>query len=150
MFTLLYPSVLRAGDGHQSSLPSSLQHDALSKHHANNAAAIDHDLRLEDPRDAEDSSGEALALLSRRSRGSLSFGRSEDGELEDANGKLPREHRFILRMALALHTYGSIAPRTEFLIEQLGDRLGVDLHIAVFPSLLMLSFNKMSGDDTDW
>lgn len=85
--------------------------------------------------------------------GSLSLGRSEDGDqsgAEDGGRRLPRNHRFLLRMALALHAYGSIAPRTEFLVERLAERLGVDLHIAVFPALLLLSFNKTAGDDTDW
>ena len=143
-------SLLLSDDSRQSSLASSSVNDGLTEEHAKNAAVVDHDPQLENPRDVKNSSGEALSLLSRRSRGSLSFGRSDDDTLDDASGKLPRERRFILRMALALHTYGSIAPRTEYLIEKLGDRLGVDLHIAVFPSIIMLSFNRLSGDDTEW
>lgn len=54
------------------------------------------------------------------------------------NPKLRR--RFLIRLAIALHSYGSSASRTEYLLDKAADRLDVDLSISVFPSLILMSF----------
>lgn len=54
------------------------------------------------------------------------------------NPKLRR--RFLIRLAIALHSYGSSASRTEYLLDKAADRLDVDLNISVFPSLILMSF----------
>ncbi|CAI5989866.1 unnamed protein product [Closterium sp. NIES-64] len=59
-----------------------------------------------------------------------------------------RVQRFLMRLAVALHAYGSSAARTEFLIERAGRRLGVDVSVAVLPDLILLAFNRVVGDDT--
>lgn len=56
--------------------------------------------------------------------------------------------KFIIRLATALHTYGSSAARTEYLIEKAAARLEVDVGIAVFPSLVLLSFGDGREDST--
>lgn len=48
--------------------------------------------------------------------------------------------RFLIRLAVALHSYGSSASRTEYLIDRAADRLDVEANICVFPSLILLSF----------
>ncbi|KAL2628513.1 hypothetical protein R1flu_013199 [Riccia fluitans] len=48
--------------------------------------------------------------------------------------------RFIVRLATALHSYGSSASRTEYLIEKAANRIDVEVNIAVFPSLILLDF----------
>lgn len=55
--------------------------------------------------------------------------------------------RFIYRLAVALHSYGSSASRTEYLIERAAERLHVKVKIAVFPSLILLSF---SDNEDEW
>ncbi|KAG6556858.1 hypothetical protein Mapa_001805 [Marchantia paleacea] len=54
--------------------------------------------------------------------------------------------RFLIRLATALHNYGSSASRTEYLIEKAANRLEVDVNIAVFPSLILMAF---PGDDNN-
>eukprot|EP00898_Chlorokybus_atmophyticus_P001231 jgi/Chlat1/2108/Chrsp17S02705 len=54
--------------------------------------------------------------------------------------------RFLIRLAIALHSYGSSASRTEHLIESSGERLGIKLSISVFPTLILLSFAAHNGD----
>lgn len=78
---------------------------------------------------------------------------SEDEILRRLSGKHaggnPRLKRsFLLKLAVALHSYGSSASRTEYLIDRAADRLNVETSIAVFPSLILLSF-PMSDDDHD-
>ena len=53
---------------------------------------------------------------------------------------VPVRRRFILQLAVALHSYGSTASRTEFLIDKAAHRLDIETNIAVFPSLILLSF----------
>jgi len=48
--------------------------------------------------------------------------------------------RFLIRLAMALHSYGSSAARTEYLIDKAADKLDVKANISVFPSLILLSF----------
>ncbi|XP_024384416.1 uncharacterized protein C7D4.12c [Physcomitrium patens] len=48
--------------------------------------------------------------------------------------------RFLIRLAIALHSYGSSASRTEYLIDKAADKLNVKANISVFPSLILLSF----------
>eukprot|EP00250_Pteridium_aquilinum_P003496 c13814_g1_i3 orf=235-1086(+) len=48
--------------------------------------------------------------------------------------------KFLYRLAVALHSYGSSASRTEYLIERAAERLDIRVEIAVFPSLILLSF----------
>lgn len=48
--------------------------------------------------------------------------------------------RFLIRLAMALHSYGSSAARTEYLIDRAADKLEVKANISVFPSLILLSF----------
>ncbi|CAM6124882.1 unnamed protein product [Calypogeia fissa] len=61
------------------------------------------------------------------------------------NAKLHR--RFIQRLAIALHSYGSSASRTEYLIEKAANRLDMDVNIAVFPSLIILTFPGCEDED---
>lgn len=51
--------------------------------------------------------------------------------------------RFLIRLAIALHSYGSSASRTEYLIDKAADKLNVKANISVFPSLILLSFPGM-------
>ncbi|XP_024530260.1 uncharacterized UPF0442 protein C7D4.12c isoform X1 [Selaginella moellendorffii] len=62
------------------------------------------------------------------------------------NGSHELRRRFLFRLAIALHTYGSSASRTEHLIERAAERLHVDTNIAVFPTLILLSFNDIDDD----
>jgi hypothetical protein len=48
--------------------------------------------------------------------------------------------RFLIRLAMALHSYGSSAARTEYLIDKAADKLDIDASISVFPSLILISF----------
>lgn len=48
--------------------------------------------------------------------------------------------RFLIRLAMSLHSYGSSAARTEYLIDKAADKLDIKLNISVFPSLILLSF----------
>ncbi|GJP29663.1 hypothetical protein CLOM_g19295 [Closterium sp. NIES-68] len=80
------------------------------------------------------------------SRGGGSSSAAAGGGVEDTGPS--RVQRFLMRLAVALHAYGSSAARTEFLIERAGRRLGVDANVAVFPDLILLSFNRVAGDDT--
>lgn len=56
--------------------------------------------------------------------------------------------KFLLRLAVALHSYGSSAPRTEYLVEKAAERLKVDVHIAVMPALIALAFPSTTDDDS--
>lgn len=68
---------------------------------------------------------------------------SKDSE-EASNYSLRR--RFLYRLAVALHSYGSSASRTEYLIERAAERLDVKVKIAVFPSLILLSFSDHNDE----
>ncbi|KAL3692257.1 hypothetical protein R1sor_005908 [Riccia sorocarpa] len=57
-----------------------------------------------------------------------------------SHGSPGLRRRFLIRLATALHNYGSSASRTEYLIEKAANRLDVDVNIAVFPSLILLDF----------
>ncbi|KAJ7539359.1 hypothetical protein O6H91_11G088800 [Diphasiastrum complanatum] len=48
--------------------------------------------------------------------------------------------KFLLRLAVALHSYGSSSSRTEYLVEKVADKLKMETNIAVFPSLILISF----------
>jgi hypothetical protein len=65
------------------------------------------------------------------------------GKHAGGNPRLKRS--FLLKLAIALHSYGSSASRTEYLIDRAAERLNVETSIAVFPSLILLSF-PMSDD----
>jgi len=60
--------------------------------------------------------------------------RSVSGQVEETQVR-----EFITRLATALHTYGSSAARTATSLEKAA-RLEVDVGVAVFPSLVLLSF----------
>lgn len=66
--------------------------------------------------------------------------------LRSGGGSSQLKRKFLLRLAIALHTYGSSAPRTEFLIEKAADRIGINTSISVFPSLILIAFKS---DDLD-
>eukprot|EP00271_Cylindrocystis_brebissonii_P011256 TRINITY_DN282_c0_g1_i1.p1 TRINITY_DN282_c0_g1~~TRINITY_DN282_c0_g1_i1.p1 ORF type:complete len:532 (+),score=88.45 TRINITY_DN282_c0_g1_i1:203-1798(+) len=66
-------------------------------------------------------------------------------KLKRRQGPPENPRRFLLRLAVALHSYGSSAPRTEELIEHVGERIGVDVHISVFPSLITMAFPLEKG-----
>eukprot|EP00897_Mesotaenium_endlicherianum_P008150 jgi/Mesen1/7363/ME000381S06598 len=66
--------------------------------------------------------------------------------LRKKGGSPQLRRKFLQRLAIALHTYGSSAPRTEYLIEKAADRIGVNTNIAVFPALILLSFISEDGD----
>ncbi|KAJ7526929.1 hypothetical protein O6H91_16G027900 [Diphasiastrum complanatum] len=55
-------------------------------------------------------------------------------------GSVYLRRRFLLRLAVALHSYGSSASRTEYLIEKAANRLNIEVDIAVFPALILMSF----------
>lgn len=63
-------------------------------------------------------------------------------------GGVPAQQRrnFLTLLATALHAYGSSAARTEYLIEQAASTLGVDVAVAVFPTLVLLSFGEGHDD----
>ncbi|MCO5607898.1 hypothetical protein L7F22_062100 [Adiantum nelumboides] len=63
-----------------------------------------------------------------------------DDGTDDGPFNTTLRRRFLNRLAVALHSYGSSASRTEYLIERAAERLDVKLEIAVFPSLIFLSF----------
>ena len=63
-----------------------------------------------------------------------------------ANPSIAQRRRFLLHLAVALHSYGSSSSRTEYLIDRAADRLDVDTSIAVFPNLVLLSFNGEGSD----
>ncbi len=65
------------------------------------------------------------------------------GKHAGGNPRLKRS--FLLKLAVALHSYGSSASRTEYLIDRAAECLNVETSIAVFPSLILLSF-PMSDD----
>lgn len=69
------------------------------------------------------------------------------GKAEARESSQGMRRRFLLRLAVALHAYGSSAARTEYLIDKAADRLEVETSIAVFPSLILLSFPSV--DETD-
>jgi uncharacterized membrane protein YjjP (DUF1212 family) len=48
---------------------------------------------------------------------------------------------------MALHSYGSSAARTEYLIDKAADKLEVKANISVFPSLILLSFPGVDLND---
>lgn len=60
---------------------------------------------------------------------------------------IARKKKFLMRLAMVLHSYGSSATRTEFLVELAAKRLEVDVHIAVFPSVILIAFNQHQGND---
>lgn len=64
--------------------------------------------------------------------------RLQGEEPSDWNAELRR--KFLRRLTLALVTYGSSAPRTEYLIQSAADRLHVKVDIAVLSSLVILLF----------
>eukprot|EP00249_Psilotum_nudum_P014056 c24640_g2_i1 orf=1307-2398(+) len=68
------------------------------------------------------------------------------GKAEDHNS-FNLHRRFLYRLAVALHSYGSSASRTEYLIEKAADRLHEKVNIAVFPSLILLSFPDTDSDE---
>lgn len=55
--------------------------------------------------------------------------------------------RFLIRLAMALHSYGSSAARTEYLIDKAADKLDIKANISVFPSLILLSFPGVDLND---
>lgn len=55
--------------------------------------------------------------------------------------------RFLIRLAMALHSYGSSASRTEYLIDKAADKLNIKANISVFPSLILLSFPGVDLND---
>ena len=63
-----------------------------------------------------------------------------------AKPSIAQRRRFLLHLAVALHSYGSSSSRTEYLIGRAADRLDVDTSIAVFPNLVLLSFNGEGSD----
>ena len=82
----------------------------------------------------------------RRLDGSMKKRRTEEETIARLKAKPPRlispglRRRFIIRLATALHSYGSSASRTEYLIDKVADKLDVKANISVFPSLILLSF----------
>lgn len=54
--------------------------------------------------------------------------------------------KFLIRLTTALHSYGSSASRTEYLVEKASDRLNVEVSVAVFPSLILLSFDNENAE----
>ncbi|KAI5064380.1 hypothetical protein GOP47_0021050 [Adiantum capillus-veneris] len=68
-----------------------------------------------------------------------------DSSTDNASFNVTLRRRFLYRLAVALHSYGSSASRTEYLIERAAERLDVKIEMAVFPSLILLSF--LSEDD---
>ncbi|KAH9533789.1 hypothetical protein CY35_18G070600 [Sphagnum magellanicum] len=69
------------------------------------------------------------------------------GKAEARESSQGMRRRFLLRLAVALHSYGSSAARTEYLIDKAADRLEVETSIAVFPSLILLSFPSVDEND---
>jgi uncharacterized membrane protein YjjP (DUF1212 family) len=69
------------------------------------------------------------------------------GKAEARESSQKMRRRFLLRLAVALHSYGSSAARTEYLIDKAADRLEVETSIAVFPSLILLSFPSVDEND---
>ncbi len=69
------------------------------------------------------------------------------GKAEARESSQGMRRRFLLRLAVALHAYGSSAARTEYLIDKAADRLEVETSIAVFPSLILLSFPSVDEND---
>ncbi|XP_073396382.1 uncharacterized protein [Physcomitrium patens] len=75
----------------------------------------------------------------------------EDERVKQWNGasswhqNIAIRRRFLLQHAVALHSYGSSSSRTEHLIDKAAPRLEVDASIAVFPSLILLSFPGIGG-----
>lgn len=55
--------------------------------------------------------------------------------------------RFLIRLAMTLHSYGSSAARTEYLIDKAADKLDIKANISVFPSLILLSFLGVDLND---
>ncbi|KAH7440511.1 hypothetical protein KP509_04G111000 [Ceratopteris richardii] len=70
-----------------------------------------------------------------------------DGSADSALFYSKLRRRFLYRLALALHSYGSSASRTEFLIERVAERLDIKVEISVFPALILLSFTN-EDDET--
>eukprot|EP00850_Spirogloea_muscicola_P012067 SM000077S21541 [mRNA] locus=s77:41844:44466:- [translate_table: standard] len=60
-------------------------------------------------------------------------------------GSTALRRKFLLRLAIALHSYGSSAPRTEFLVEKAADRIGISTNVAVFPTLILIAFIPDDG-----
>jgi hypothetical protein len=61
-----------------------------------------------------------------------------------SNGNLKLCHKFLRNVTVALLSYGSSAPRTEYLVEKAAECLNVKINISVFSSTTILIFPKTS------
>lgn len=100
-------------------------------------------LRVAGNRDVVDGNHHAMGGSS---RGAKKRSYTEAEIISKLKAKPPRlispglRRRFLIRLAMALHSYGSSAARTEYLIDKAADTLDVKASISVFPSLILLSF----------
>ncbi|GAQ88884.1 DUF1212 domain containing protein [Klebsormidium nitens] len=69
---------------------------------------------------------------------------SSHGHSKEANPALKK--KFLKRLAIALHAYGNSSTRTEYLVEKASRQLNVAASVAVFPTVILLSFQS---DDRD-
>eukprot|EP00047_Mylnosiga_fluctuans_P010761 m.17802 g.17802 ORF g.17802 m.17802 type:complete len:497 (-) comp3276_c0_seq2:334-1824(-) len=66
-------------------------------------------------------------------------------DFSDASVELSKK-RFLLNLAVALHSYGDTTHRTEYLLGAVADSLGIKADVGAFPNFILVSFLSKDSD----